>query len=605
MKQHLLFWLLLIVFMLVGPALEAQTVHRLHIKGLQRIGKDVVSSKISLKKGATYSDSKVTRDVRELFKTGFFFDIKVTKSQTPSGLTLTYSFVEKPMISRILFKGNKEFEEEQLLEKLPIKNLRFFDADQILKFIDEIKKMYEEEGYFLVQIDYKVEKASQNQQNLVFYIKEGKKVQIDEVQFFGNENVETSLLQEFIGTRTSSGFLSFFSGGNAYKKDVLQEDVQRIQYYYLNEGYVQMKIDPPQVFVSQDKTSISVIFKIQEGKRFFVRNMDFKNNAFIPKEDLRKSLKLKKGKPYSYGKMRETLLNLKSRYGEYGYAFANIIPYESFRGDQVDVVFQIQLGEKVNFGNFSIKGNQRTRDYVILRELSIEEGKLYNEKQKIKSMNNVKRLGFFEEVNFNNKFSKTNAKEVDVEIILKERLNTGTLALGGSYSAGSGFAFEGQFLQNNFMGKGQVFDLTFHVGSRISNFFDFSFTEPYFLGSKYSMSLDLARSSFSRSFFSRRRNTVGFHSGRRLRAYTRMSLGYSYNSITTKFADEKEAFGDIVDIDLANKNRSVVRVGLVYDRRNDRLIPTKGYYARALLNYTGFGGGGLSYSKLSSRLPFL
>ncbi len=587
---------------------KALIIKEVRIKGLKRVQVSVVRSKMSLKKGKDYSLKKVTQDVKALFSTGFFFDIKVSRKKSASGVILTYEFKEKPMISSIVFEGNDEFEDSELIEKLSIKDLRIFDADQILNFINEMKKMYEEEGFFLVKISYKLERRKKDQTNLVFTIEENNRIQIEEIQFFGNQKIPTERLKENIETKTSSGLFSSLFGGSTYKKEALERDFERLNFMYLNEGYLQVKILPPQVFVSQDKSSLSIVFRIEEGKKYYLGGFDFINNGFLSKNDLKPLVKLKLGGPYSYGDMVKTLLSIKSLYGDYGYAFCNVIPLETFKGDKVYVKFKIEIGQKFNFGRFSIKGNHHTRDYVLLRELDIEEGSLYSEKEKTASKINLRRLGFFEpnQINLNNKLSKTKKKEVDIEIFVKERPHTGFINVGGTYAPSQGFSFTGQIKEQNFLGKGQIFDLSFNLASRVSNFFEFSFTEPYFLSSKYFATFELSRSSFSRSrnitLFSRTKNSIGLRSGRYLSSHVVVSGGFSLNAISTKLGDETLA--DIYDISLANKNRRIADVRIAYDGRNDRFITTKGHYASVGFVFTNLTGSSTSYSKVQSNYRF-
>ena len=573
-------------------AARSQNISSIQIKGQQKIEESAIRSKITTKVGEPYSSQKIKTDVRELFKTGFFNDVIVDRE----GSRLTFTVVEKPVISEIAYEGNDELEEDELNEAAGIKPYEILDMAKVREAIEKFEKLYEEKGYFLARITYAVENQKDKTAKLVFKIVENEKVKVAQVRFLGNRQISSGRLKAAMQTQ-EGGFFSFVSGSGSYKQDAFDRDIQALYYLvYYNEGFIQAKIDRPQVSVTPDKRHIYITIRVEEGEKFNVGDVAFAGDLLFNDAELFEAIQIKRGELFVYSTMQKDLSALQAKYGDLGYAYANIIPRTRIREKDrlVDITFEIDKGNKVYIGRVNMKGNSRTRDKVIRREMMITEGELYNETRKRESLDNIRRLGYFEEVLFNTKAPAGRPDIMDIDVVVKER-NTGVIQLGAGYSNFGGFLLNGQINQINLFGKGQRIGLSVDY-SKYQSIFNLSFTEPYFMDSEWSVGGDiyLQKRDNQQSEYKQDKRGVGFRLGHPLAPYLDGTIGYKIDDTKLTLNDGGDA--DLFPVETANGITSAVTFSLAYDRRDDRFAPSNGVYYAAGLEVAGLGGD-LDYTK--------
>ena len=407
---------------------------------------------------------------------------------------MTYTVTEKPSISEIEYKGNDELEDTELKETTAIKPYEILNMAKIREAADKLEKLYEDKGYFLARINFKVEPTKDpDNVKLVFEITENDKVRVKRISFIGNKRIAAGKLKANLATQEGS-FFSFVSGSGAFKQDAFDRDVQLLNYLYFNEGYVQVKIDRPQVYVTPDKKAIYISIRVEEGEQFKVGSVDFTGDLLFSRPELFETTHIQEQDIFRYQILQDDLKALQAKYGDLGYAYANPIPRTRIReaDREVDITFEIDKGYKVYIGKINMVGDSKTRDKVIRREMRIVEGELYNETRKRESLENVKRLGYFEEVNFNTKTPKGRNDIMDIDVVVKER-NTGTIQVGAGYSNYNGVVFNGQVNQINFWAKGRSLGVSIDL-SKVQSLYKASFTEPYFYDSLWSVGGDIYRS---------------------------------------------------------------------------------------------------------------
>lgn len=588
----LLFSFLLCAFS-ASPA-WSQNVSQIVIQGNKKIEKEAIESKLATKVGEAYTKENVRKDVQQLFETGYFYNVVVDKSGSGKDLTLTYVVEEKPSIEDIQFVGNNEVDDDELRETALLKAYEILDHSKIQEAIEKLQKMYEEKGFFLAKITYRLVPVPETG-NVTLYIDiaENDKVQVKKITFLGNRNLDNSKLKGAMITK-EGGFFSFISGSGAYKQDAFDRDVQILNYLYFNEGYVQVKIARPQVYVSPDKRSIYVTIQIEEGEQFDVGNVDFTGDILFDKQELFDSIAIDESKLFVFETINSDVRELQAKYGDLGYAYANIIRRTNIREKDrlVDITFEIDKGNKVYIGKINVIGNTKTRDKVLRRELRLKEGELYNETRKRESEANVQRLGFFEEVNFNTKTPRGRDDLMDIDIVVKER-NTGTIQVGAGYSSFAGFVFNGQVNQTNLLGRGQKLGVSVDVSDKQS-LFKLSFTEPYFNDTEWSLGFDAYQSQRTLSQYKEVKKGGAVRVGHPLAPYLNGFIRYKLDDTELTLTDEGDP--DLFPVNTANGLTSSVTFTLEYDKRNDRFAPSKGIYSSASFEYAGLGGD-LNYSK--------
>lgn len=589
----------------VSPAPALQTpkelggvVGAIQVKGNKKIENDAVLARLVSHVSDPFSSDKVRKDVEALFKTGYFYDIQVDRSVGSDGkINLVYNLIEKPSITEIVYRGNSEVESDDLKEATGIKTYEILNMSKIHDAQEKLQKLYEDKGYFLARVTPKVETLKEGESvRLVFEISESDKVKVKRVTFLGNKNLTDGKLKAVMQTQ-EGGFFSFISDKGAYKQDAFDHDLQILNYLYFNEGYVDVKLDRPQVYVTPDRKSIYITIRVEEGERYKVGTVDFAGDLLFDRDELFATAKINGSGWYKHETLLSDIRSLQAKYGDLGYAYANIIPRTRKREKdrEVDITFEIDKGDKVYFGKINVVGNTKTRDKVVRRELLIHEGELYNETRKRESIEAVKRLGFFEDVAFNSKTPADSPDLMDLDISVKER-NTGTIQLGAGYSTFSKFNLTGQINQTNLFGRGQKLGLSVDFSS-LQSLFNVNFTEPYLYDTLWSAGVDGYRQQrlIPNAYAD---NEVGgaVRFGHPLAPFLTGFIRYKFDhtEIAPVYADpDLYPVPNAADPNPSNNPNgytSSATFTLEYDKRDDRFAPANGFYSTNSIEYAGVGG---------------
>lgn len=576
--------------MLIGAqaSFAQELIQSIEIKGNKKIEESAIRAKIQTRVGDKLDRVRIRQDIKDLFNMGFFNNVIVDKNSVGSKVALTYIVSEKPTISEINFKGNEELEKEELTEALGIKAYEIMDMAKINGAVTKLAKVYEDKGFFLAKIKPVITEGKDNTASLTFHIVENDKVKVAKIRFLGNRQVPSVRLKSVMQTQ-EGGFFSFMSGSGSYKQDAFDRDIQLLYYLiYYNEGFIQAKIERPQVYVTPDKKSIYITIKVDEGEKFNVGEVNFTGDLLFTDTELYNDIKTKSGNLFVYGTLQNDLSTLQAKYGDLGYAYANIIPRTRAREKEklVDITFEIDKGNKVYIGRINMVGDNKTRDKVIRREIKVFEGELYNETRKRESLNNIKRLGYFEEVTFNTKTPPGQPNIMDIDVVVKER-NTGTIQLGAGYSNYGGFLLNGQVNQINLFGRGQKLGLSIDFSDR-QKVFDFNFTEPYFMDTEWSLGGDIYVRNRKLTEYDEDKMGVGFRVGHPLAPYLDGSIGYKIDDTKLKLKPETDT--DLYPVETANGITSSLTSSLTYDTRDDRFAPSEGMFHSIGLEYAGVGG---------------
>lgn len=586
-----------------APAVVPSKVSAIEVIGQKKIEKEAVLARITTKVGDEFSEKAVADDIRALYKMGFFIQIEVSKDAQSGGVSLEYKVVEKPTIAEIVFEGNNEIKSEDLEAQIPIKPFEILNYAKVQEAVEKLEKHYEEKGFYLVKIDPKVEAITTDETvKLKFTITENDKVKVKKITFLGNEKLKDSYLKDRLMT-SEAGFFSGMSSSGSFKQEAFERDMTILKFKYWNLGYLQVKIDRPLVTVTPDKKSIYITYHIEEGEQYSVGDVDFAGDLVFEKSELLETVKIKDNGIFSVEIMQKDILDLQAKYGDLGYAFANVIPRYSFdeKEKKVNLVFEFEKGNKVYFGQINVVNNSKTRDKVVRRELKIREGELYNETRKRQSQEAIQRLGFFEEVNFKQIPAPENPDLYKIDIVIKER-NTGQLQLTAGYGNVQGLSLGGSIQQNNFRGLGET------LGARIDatknrQDYSISLTEPYFNDTKWSAGFDV--------FYIENKERINYdnrRTGSSLR-FGHPVLGEDIRAYLRYKIEKQDLFANqytdplLFPLDTARGVTSSVTGTLEYDTRNDRFSPSNGILADLSYEYAGLGGE-IKYQELSTHLRY-
>lgn len=573
------------------------------VQGNRKIEEAAIRAKLTVEAGQTLDPALLRKDVQSLFDMGYFYNVQVDQVSQGDGVVLTFVLTEKPVVGEILFSGNEELEEDELKEAIGLKSFEILDMTKIREATEKVEKLYEDKGFFLAHVEFSLEDMEVEGAaavRLKFDIRENDKVKVKKITFIGNQNLKDGFLKDRLLTK-EGGLFSFMSGSGAYKQDQFDQDMRILQFLYFNEGFVQVKIDRPEVYVTPDKRSIYITVRIEEGERFDVGQVDFSGDLLFDHDELTAAIEMDEGGTFNSEKLQRDIRALTAKYGDLGFAFANVIPRTRIRQQErlIDITFEFDKGHKVYFGEINVTGNTKTRDKVIRRELRIVEGELYNETRKRESLANVKRLGFFEEVNFNTSTPENAPDILNVEIVVKER-NTGTIQVGAGFSSFSGFIFNGQVNQTNFLGKGQRLGVSLDL-SKNNSLFNLSFTEPYFLDSEWSLGFDAFRSRRVFQNFEETKTGGAVRVGHPIAPFLRGFVRYKLDETDLELRNDADE--ELFPVETVNGITSSLTFTLEYDTRDDRFITSKGVFSSASAEYAGLGGD-LEYTKLFTTFRY-
>lgn len=572
---------------IIGPIKEMFRVDAIEFVGNRKVEPEAILEKIGTRPDMMLDNYLLRKDLSRIYEMKYFEEVEAYHKMAGDKNILLFKLVEKPIISKIKFSGNDEIGDDDLKEQIKSKEYNILDISTLKNDLLLLQKHYEEKGFFLAQVTYSIKDNRNGSVDVTFNVKEWDKVRVKQIIFLGNKNIPDEELKTFMQTREETYF-SFLSGSGNFKEINFQTDVERLKYYYKTRGYLQINIQNPEVTASEDKKWIFITVRLQEGPQFSINDISFNGELLFTENEMTEKLKLKPDDVYNEENLRLDIQTLTEMYQDKGYAFANVLrTLEVVPGEnKVNVIFSFEKGVIAYFGKIIMKGNTKTRDKVIRRELTIHEGDMYSGTNLRQSKENVNRLGFFqpESVIFNTITRKGTDNILDVEVSVKER-PTGQISLGAGYSTATQGFVQASVAQNNFRGLGQNINLNLSY-SVLQQIYNVGFTEPYFLDTKWTAGADYyqTQSNFIRSFrFQKHGGDVRV--GHPIFEYTRLFLTYRYedNQIS-------DVINSGIDPAVENGSASSLQASLIRDKRNNIFEPTAGYYASGLVEYTGLGG---------------
>jgi outer membrane protein insertion porin family len=582
-----------------GVPFEGMRIDRVQFRGNRKVEDDAIRVNLISRVGAKLDPAKLREDIRAMWKMGFFDDIRVEAERTAQGgLTLTFAVAEKPSVRKVLVSGNDELELEKINEVLDLKRDAILDVAKVKKNREKVQNLYVEKGYYLAAVDYQVRPVNEAEVDVWYVVDERSKVEIRQVTFIGNERVTDDELSSVIATRPG-GFFSFLSDTGIFQEEAFERDLLLITAYYYDRGFINVKLGAPQIRLSRDKRYMYLAIPIEEGPVFRIGTIDFKGDLIGPKADYYKRLQVKPGEIFNRSKVGQDIERLTDYYRDQGYAYVNPTPVTNVDLDKrtVALTFEIEKGKKVYIERINVRGNSKTRDKVIRREMKIAEGELYSETAIEISRRQVTALGYFDKVDISKKRGSTDEfMEVNVEV--GER-PTGTFQIGAGFSSVENFIAQAQISQNNLFGRGQTLALSAQL-SGLRQLFLLRFIEPYFFDTEWTFAFDIFNQTRSLGSFARTSTGGDLTWGRKLNFETRAFLTYKLEDVGVSTSSRGfTSFGAVSTpaeaANVANLFRggvtSSVRASIQYDSRDNRLFPTDGWFHNAFYeiadDYTG------------------
>lgn len=583
-------------------AAEPFVIKDIRVEGLQRTEPGTVFNYLPVKVGDTFSDDKAESAIKALFATGFFADVRI---ETENNVVIV-AIAERPVIAELNINGSKEFDSKQLKKALKDNGLaesRVFDKSVLEQAEQELKRQYYSKGKYSVQINTKVTKLERNRVAVTMDIDEGVAARIKQIKIVGTKAFkEGDLLDEF--ALTDSGWLTWLTRDDQYSKQKLQGDLERLRSYYLNRGYFEFNIDSTQVSISPDKRDVYITVNVSEGEKYTVSDVRFAGDLTVPEATLKPLVQIKPGETFTRDKVNDTVSAITDLLGNSGYAFANVnaVPEVDKDKHQVAFTFFVDPGRRVYVRRINVAGNTRTRDEVIRREMRQMESGWYDNQKIKRSKERLDLLGYFTDVNVETPAVTDTPDQVDVNVSVTEK-PTGSVQLGAGFSQDNGFALSASISQTNFFGSGKAVSAGFNT-DKVNEFYNLSFTDPYFTVDGTSLGYDVYRKTYDpsqkdRGQYKTKTDGIMVRAGVPITEFDR--INFSAGVERTKiglFSDSPKRYVDFVNEYSSSNFSLLASASWARDTRDSALWPTKGSVSKAAAEFA-LPGGDVQYYRFS------
>ena len=563
-------------------------------QGNARIDSGAILRNISSRAGDIYEAEQLRNDMKNIFKMGYFDDVRLRVEDTEKGKAVIFEVKEKPIIGQVTIRGYDELKEDDIREVISVIPNTILNPQKIREAADNIKSLYKSKGFYNTEVTSEITYPKADQVKVEFAIQEGEKVFIKDIRFAGNESFKDSELLKVMGTK-EKGLLSWFTDSGVLKRDILEQDASRITSFYHHHGYIEATVGMPEI--TQDGEWLYVTIEISEGNRYRVGNIELTGDIIGVKEELLSLVKTRDEEYLSRNLLREDILRLNDFYAENGYAFAEATPTVNTNREEkiVDIAIDINKGDLVYINRITIKGNTRTRDKVIRRELLIREKGVFDSKALRLSHQRLIRLDFFEDVSINPEPTPDKTK-MDLVVEVKEK-PTGAFSIGAGYSSVDALMFMAEVSQNNFLGRGQRLALSGSI-SGTSARYNLGFTEPHFYDSQLMLGFDLYNWEREYDLYTRDSKGFAIRFGYPVWELWNASSAYGYDDTNLTDVDIDNVAPSIIQ-SLDIHTSSYITFNLSRDTRNNLYATTSGTYNLLHTKYAGgFLGGDSQFTKV-------
>jgi outer membrane protein insertion porin family len=573
----------------------AAVVSSIDVRGNQRIESETIRTYVGIAPGRNFNNADIDEAVKRLFATGLFSDVRINQV----GSTLVVQVTEYSIVNNVIFQGNRRVKDADLQAQTQLGPRQPFSQALLDRDLEVIRAAYARVGRDDTVVTSQVVDLGQNRVNVIFNIEEGGRTKINSITFEGNSGYSDGRLRDVISTKQSN-FLSWLTRNDIYDQQRVRADEEALRRFYFNRGYADFQVLSAEGVLDEANNEYNIVITVDEGARYTYGAIDIEST--VPGVDvsgLNSLVETRSGGTYSAKQIEDTIIALTERLAGQGYAFAQVTPRgdRDFTNNTISIVYMIDQGPRAYVERIEIRGNDRTRDYVIRREFDVAEGDAFNQVLIQRARRRLEALDFFETVNI----STAPGSQADQVVLLVEVVekSTGEFSIGAGYTLGqgidgsSGVTVEGSVTERNFLGRGQRIRVSASGGKNARDF-AFSFTEPYFLGQRISAGFDVYRQNreFPRSGYDRELTggTVRFG----LPITQALSTQIAYNLVQETY-NITGVPADIAPSIIAAEAqspwlKSSVSGSLIYNTLDDPRDPRDGFYANFTTEVAGLGG---------------
>ncbi len=600
LQIYILSFVFLLISVVIAPHAYAQgenLVGSVKIEGNERVDAATLLYYIKTREGEPLSRKQISKDIEQIYSLGQFKDIRVETRRGVKGLEIVFIVEEFPSFGDVILYGNKEVEDSDILGALEFKRGEAFQEYMIKEAEEKIKSLYQVKGFFFAGVDVVSKKSTRDLINIHIRVREGEKVEIKSIRFYGNKKLSSDVLSDQMETKQKS-WMSFFDEAGIYKKDILKLDVFRLEGFYQDSGFIKVRVQEPKINIDEKNKEINISINIIEGSQYRVGKINSKSDDTISEKNILKALKVKSGDVYSLSKIRKGVMDVSDLYSARGHAYADINPLTKINESTrtVDITIDVDKGRKIYVGEINVMGNTRTLDNVIRREFRLKEGELFDSVKLRRSKQRINNLQFFEDVKIDTRRGKE-SDLIDIITTVTER-PTGSINVGAGFSSQENLIFNAGLSQNNFLGRGQRVVFSTNLSSRRTDF-NLSLTDPRIFDSEVSAGVDAFNRKTNYYSYKARNTGAGLRLGRSLSEYDWLGINYNFSNVKVT-----DVAPDRISSYLKNQTRVTSRISTTFarDTRDDFMNPSTG--SRHVVRFQLAGLGGEKFHKMSYETSY-
>jgi len=572
---------------IAGAAVAAASdfvIQDIRIEGIARTEPGTVLSHLPFQVGDEFTDAKGNTAIHALYGSGLFRDVRLERE----GNVLVIQLQERPAVASISTQGIHAFDNaaiEQSLRDVGMAEGRIFDHATLDRADQEMRRQYLARGYYGVDVKTTVTPLDRNRVRLSIVVDEGEAASISSIRFVGNRIMDDETLQEQMQL-TTSGWMSWYTKSNLYSREKLAADIEAIRSYYLNNGYLDFKVDSVQVSIAPNKQDIFITINMTEGEQYHITGVELTGDMLGLQKDLEQLIEVEPGSIYNAEVINTASTAITDKLSSLGYAFATARPTPVVTGNnEAKVIYTIDPGRRAYVRHVNISGNSKTQDEVIRREVRQYEAAWFDSEAVKLSRDRIDRLGFFDSVTVDPKPVPGTRDQVDLEVVVKER-PTGSINLGAGFSTSDGVILSAGFAQNNIFGTGKSVSAEVNT-SDSTRTYALSLTEPYITPEGISRSIDLYDRRVDMDELDLANDLEYETRGAAVSwvipftEYDRVFLGAKFeNTIVDAGSRAPRRYKQYVD-DFGDSPKAVAAtIGWSRDSRDNALAPTRGTYQR-------------------------
>jgi outer membrane protein insertion porin family len=578
-----------IVTLASATVAEAATINRVEVRGATRVSPETVRANITIVPGKSFSNGDIDSSVKRLYSTGYFSDVSINVS----GGTLVVTVSENQLVNQVVFNGNRKIKDDKLQAVVRTRSLGPYSEATAESDIQAIKDAYAGIGREDVTVTTQVVPIAEGRVNLAFVINEGDRTKITAINFVGNNAYSNGRLEAVISTK-ESGIFSFLNRKDVYNADKLRADEELLRQFYYNRGYADFRVVSSDAVLDEATNEYTVTITVEEGERYDFGTVNVESTVEgVNAEELKGLVQTSEGTIYKAKDVQDSISAISKRVASQGYPFARVTPRgnRDFGNRTIAVDYLVDQGERAYIERIEIRGNTRTRDYVIRREFDMSEGDAFNQEMITTAKRRLDALGYFSTVNISTQ--PGSASDRVVVIVDVQDQSTGSFGIGAGYSAGSGggFLLEASIEEKNFLGRGQYIRLAAGRGED-SRTYNVSFTEPYFLGYRLAAGFDIFQNENDYDDDNYSYEDKGFSLRVTAPITERVSTTFRYNLTQMDYSGSLADLSSPYDRVVRNSpwTRSSISQTLTYNSLDDATLPHEGILASATQEYAGLGG---------------